>query len=1043
MTDVIGQPTTAATGRPLVPTRREEGFGRVADAVDLSIPQTHLVRSGSGEDTATRRDKWIGFLRGLSPFTIPGPMKPLFILSFVSMIGSLNGFVFKATQIASPEIQKSIGVASGTIASLTVFASIATNCTGPWLGYVADRRNRVMMTRIGTAIQSIGLMLTAVAGGVGSMFGGNTISGMGQKVNMASTQTLLTDYYDLLARIRVIFFLFQVEGFLGLLATPIAAVLVDNFGWRTVFFFTGIALASGIILLFFLRETPRGYWERRALGAPHETAAVEQEPLTWSECWRTASSIKLVQRQWLAAPFLVLPSSFLLTVPPLYFANTFGLAIGQRSGIQFTQDVFGFLALIILGPIAQRLVSHKPRTVVFLQATQALVTATLFSLMLVTHQLWLAIILVVAIQMVASTLFTVTFALTFSTLPARMRSFGLQSLYFAGVPGSIVLGLGFLNFNGFSQVILGIVIASVIACIIQLTALPHVERDIANATSAAMVDQEIQQLRENDDRQLIVRSLDVSYSGAQVLFGVDLDVKRGEIVALLGTNGAGKSTLLRAIAGVHEPTGGVIFLDGRDITHTPPHESAKAGVVVVPGGHSVCAGMTVTDNLKVAAWLHRDDDAYVEERLAHALELFPRLSERLDADAGNLSGGEQQMLALAQSYLMEPRLLMIDELSLGLAPQVVESLLDSLRAINAAGTTILLVEQSINVALTIATRAVFLDKGQVRFDGPTHELLQRPDLVRAIFMGGASATGRGRRRTSSGLGQESERYLQVEDVSVTFGGIQALDGVSLEVAPREIVGLIGPNGAGKTTLFDAISGLVPTDGGRVLLKGVDVSGLTLDRRAAAGLGRSFQSARLFPSMTVRENIAVAMQRRVRARNPLLAAFWAPPVRAEERKVNERVDDIIELLGLGAFADKFVGELSTGSRRAVDVGAIMVASPDVLLLDEPSSGLAQAETEALGPVIQRIVRETGCAVLLIEHDLPLVTSVSHRLVAMELGRVIASGPAEDVLNHPEVQRAYLSASREVLLRSDSAFADALAAAGFDADTPDPGSKAVVT
>jgi len=170
---------------------------------------------------------------------------------------------------------------------------------------------------------------------------------------------------------------------------------------------------------------------------------------------------------------------------------------------------------------------------------------------------------------------------------------------------------------------------------------------------------------------------------------------------------------------------------------------------------------------------------------------------------------------------------------------------------------------------------------------------------------------------------------------VHYGGITALADVSLSLASREVVGVIGPNGAGKTTLFDVVSGLVAPDLGSVALNGTDVTAWPLERRARAGLGRSFQNARLFPAMTVRENVMLALHRHLDARNPLLSAAWLPAARREERRAGARVDDTLELLGLSSYADTFVGELSTGSRRAVDVACLMVAAPQVLLLDEPA------------------------------------------------------------------------------------------------------------
>ncbi|MEX2100475.1 MAG: ATP-binding cassette domain-containing protein, partial [Acidimicrobiia bacterium] len=526
-----------------------------------------------------------------------------------------------------------------------------------------------------------------------------------------------------------------------------------------------------------------------------------------------------------------------------------------------------------------------------------------------------------------------------------------------------------------------------------------------------------------EEKLLVCRDVDVIYDGAQVLFGVDFDVNAGETVALLGTNGAGKSTLLKAVCGLHMVDNGAVFFEGDDVTATPPHELAQRGMVYVPGGRAVFPGLTVEENLRTATW---SSDDLVDERIAVVLDFFPRLRERLAQPAGTLSGGEQQMVALSQAFLMRPKLLLIDELSLGLAPAVVEQLLEILRAIRDQGTTLVLVEQSLNVAATIAERGVFMDKGRIEFDGPIDDLVRRPDLVRSIFMGGAAAGASVGRRVKRAE-DETQVALGCQDVAVGFGGLQALDGVTFQVAAGEIVGIMGPNGAGKTTLFDVLSGYLHPDRGKVILGDRDVTRLPPYARAKLGLGRSFQSAQLFGALTVRETIAVALEKRA-PKNPLAAAFWAPGQRQREQRLRERVDGYIELLGLGDHADKFIRELSTGSRRAVDVACAMANEPAVLLLDEPSSGLAQAEIEALGPTLARLSRETGCSLVVIEHDLPLLTSLSDRLVAMELGAVLADGPPELVTRDPRVLTSYLNASAAVLQRSGSRLAAVLDALG---------------
>jgi ABC-type branched-subunit amino acid transport system ATPase component len=231
--------------------------------------------------------------------------------------------------------------------------------------------------------------------------------------------------------------------------------------------------------------------------------------------------------------------------------------------------------------------------------------------------------------------------------------------------------------------------------------------------------------------------IDFSYGNVQILFDVSLEVRRGEVLALLGTNGAGKSTVLKVITGLGTPERGVVRLHGRTITFTSPEQRARLGIEMLPGGAGVFRSLSVRDNLLVGAFRYRHDGADVERRIAKALELFPMLGERQHARARDLSGGQQQMLALARVMLHEPELLVIDELSLGLAPAVVEQLLRAIEGLKARGQTMLVVEQSLNVAAALADRAVFMEKGRVRFEGPTRELLERDDLARAVFLGPA------------------------------------------------------------------------------------------------------------------------------------------------------------------------------------------------------------------------------------------------------------------------------------------------------------------
>ena len=235
-------------------------------------------------------------------------------------------------------------------------------------------------------------------------------------------------------------------------------------------------------------------------------------------------------------------------------------------------------------------------------------------------------------------------------------------------------------------------------------------------------------------------NIDFSYGKLQVLFGVSIDVYRGEALALLGTNGAGKSTLLRALSGLDAPSSGSVLLAGEDVTGVPAEQMVKRGLVLIPGGRAVFTDMTVDENLEIQALSVRKNRAWVRDRREVVLQTFPRLAQRLRQAAGTMSGGEQQQLALAKALLLDPKVLCIDELSLGLAPVVVGELLEIVDRIHQTGVTLVLVEQSLNIAAEVCGRAVFMEKGEVRFEGRTADLLERDDIARAVFLAGPSTT---------------------------------------------------------------------------------------------------------------------------------------------------------------------------------------------------------------------------------------------------------------------------------------------------------------
>jgi ABC-type branched-subunit amino acid transport system ATPase component/ABC-type branched-subunit amino acid transport system permease subunit len=278
--------------------------------------------------------------------------------------------------------------------------------------------------------------------------------------------------------------------------------------------------------------------------------------------------------------------------------------------------------------------------------------------------------------------------------------------------------------------------------------------------------------------------------------------------------------------------------------------------------------------------------------------------------------------------------------------------------------------------------------------------------------------------------------LVVRDVRLSFGGVQALDGASIEVHPGEIVGLIGPNGAGKTTLLNVISGRLQPQQGVVMLGPLDLSGMPSELRAAYGLARSFQDAHLFPGLTVTETIQVAMAKRYRA-GLLASSVGAPWVRHAEAENLSSATDVITRLGLCDWGDTLTSSLSTGTRRICDLAAQVAARPTVLLLDEPTAGVAQREAEAFGPLLRRIRDELDCSILIVEHDMPLLMGLCDRVYAMVAGSVISSGTPAVVRADPRVIASYLGTDDVAVARSGRRdMQDPIRTTNSETDRPKP-------
>jgi branched-chain amino acid transport system ATP-binding protein len=974
-----------------------------------------------------------------------GPVYALLVLFGLNAMVQVDRFGFS---ILLPNIRDYFHMSDTGITTV-----VSISLTGGLLlqlpiAIMADRTNRVRLVVIGAIVMGVFSFATGLVVTVWALVLVRIGAGVGQAVNDPTHNSLLSDYYAIDRRPAVFSFHGAAMATGQCLGPLLFGLIATAFGWRAPFLVFSIPVVILVLLSLRLREPIRGIQERRAMGVSEAVAETEEPVPSFAEAWRTVWKVEVLRRIWYAIPFLAVSIVGFVSLAGLYYDRVYHYSAFQRGMIAALVEPFQLLGLILGARFGTRLLLRDPRLVFRFLRYVAFVAGGLVALFAIAPVPWVSITANILVTSTLAILLPGLFSVLAMAIPARARAVGFSVAAYWAIPGLLLVPLiGWISDNvGIRWGMLAVTPVLIIGALVVASGGSVIARDINDVwTASATRSQALFLRRQGKAKLLLVKDLNVFYGPVQILFDVSIEIGEGEVVALLGTNGAGKSTLLRAISGVVEADFGAIIFDGRDITHAPPYEIAAHGITQMPGGAGVFPSLSVRENLRVAGWLDRKNRDRAAAEVEQVLDTFPVLRRRIDEPAANLSGGQQQMLALGMALLAEPKLLMIDELSLGLAPVVVEQLAEIVRGIAAKGTTIIIVEQSVNVALTLAETAYFMEKGQIRFSGPTADLLDRPDILRSVFLGhaapaeagstpelGSPATNGSATNGSApdvvltsepspngrAEGEAPRGLLEVDHVSVSFGGIRAVDEVSLSVGNREIVGIIGPNGAGKTTLLDMISGFTRVERGRVLLAGGDVTDMAPDERARIGLGRSFQDARLFPSLTVAETIAVAYDRWVHVKDPIHPMLRLPGYVDSEDAVAARVEELIALFELEVFRDKFVGELSTGSRRVVDLAAVVAHTPAVLLLDEPSSGIAQRETEALGPLLLRLRDELGCSIVLIEHDMPLIRSVSDRLVALESGAVISEGAPDDVMVDPAVVESYLGNTAAVIARSGS-------------------------
>jgi ABC-type branched-subunit amino acid transport system ATPase component/predicted MFS family arabinose efflux permease len=668
--------------------------------------------------------------------TAGAALGPALALSCVALVNETDQAAFG---LLGPEIVRTFRISSTTFGLIAIPTVLLGLSLPILIGWLTDRVDRVRLAVAGGALWAVCAALAGVAPTFGLFVVVRVLAAVGRAISGPTHNTLIADIYPVERR-GLAFSLHQnaqpVGDLVGLLA---GGLIATAFAWQTTFLVLPLLAIPALVWVARLKDPVTA--ERRARAAASEPA----------ETVGLRHSLRLLQnvvsfRRYALVWFLLAVGSAMSSVYSFYFDAVFGLNALQRGVILAGTAVLTVVGSVVGGRWGQSYIARGEtrRLGNLLVWSISAFALTLLATALAPNALLAAAIVICSSPLRALAAIPVLLVLS-ATVPARMRGVAFGALTTCFALGLLALPIALAYGNRYSyrvSLLLGVV-PTVIAGIVAFATSDSIAGDIERAEKVGSMEEEAAERRRLGHRAslLEVSGLDVRYGTVQVLFDVSLRLEDGEMLALLGTNGAGKSTLLKAMCGLVRPAAGAVLLDGRDVTGLDAELLAARGIALVPGGKGVFPGLSVERNLQLGSWLHRKDGPSSSRAMDRALELFPRLGERLKQPAGTLSGGEQQMLTLAQALISGPRILAIDELSLGLAPVVVEELLQTVEAINAGGVSVILVEQSVNIALTLTQRAVFMEKGEIRYEGASRELLERGDLVRSVFLAQPAAVG--------------------------------------------------------------------------------------------------------------------------------------------------------------------------------------------------------------------------------------------------------------------------------------------------------------
>jgi len=658
------------------------------------------------------------------------------------VLNLLDEFATGALTVLGPDIQKHFELSDGQFAmfGLAVLSGIMLGL-GPW-GYLADRMRRGPLIAVATMIFAVFSVLIGLSVSAFMMFFMLFFASVGKANTQSAHSSLIADTYPIAVRGRVLSTTSLAARAMQGVAPVVVGLAAAAATWRLPYLLMGIPVGIAALAALRLPEPVRGQWEKDdVLGQ----VLADENPAPISFEAASARLWKIATFRGVIIAFAAM--GFGLFVAPVYMGlfleEQYGLEAAERGYVLAAMSFPVIAVLPFVGRTFDRTYRSDPQRAIALLGLVLLPVGILipFQYSQGTPTGF------VLFGMVSSTLMAVAFSLVGpiiqTVVPFRLRGQGtavaaLFIFLIGGVGGFAMAGMLVDGLGEGRTIIVLMTPSMLIGAAYVLATARHIRRDLSLVVS------ELQEELAESERQaadpdqipaLQVNEIDFSYGPVQVLFDVAFEVRKGEVLALLGTNGAGKSTILKVISGLVTPERGVVRLGGRTITYTSPEDRTRLGIHMLVGGHGAFSSMTVRQNLVMGAYQYRKDPADVDRRIDRVFELFPTLRDRQDVKAEQLSGGQQQMLALARTLQHDPEVLIIDELSLGLAPLVVTELLGIVEDLKQQGITMIIVEQSLNVALSIADRAVFLEKGRVRFEGLASELRGRDDLARAVFLG--------------------------------------------------------------------------------------------------------------------------------------------------------------------------------------------------------------------------------------------------------------------------------------------------------------------